>query len=127
MRDFRKNKRIHVVSYLKVTESATDETVGRVVDITTEGMRLRSEEPLKEDSALQFRLNMPQSTLGRKAVYFDASVIWCSKPPDSKYFDTGIQLLNVPRRDQLLIEELMMEASYEDRWLSITDSLPQEY
>jgi hypothetical protein len=127
MTDFRKNQRIHIVSYLRVTEENNDETIGRIVDMTTEGMRLRSLEPLKENSSMQFRLNLPQSTLGRKSLYLDANIIWSRKQDDSKYYDSGIQLLNVPRRDQLLIEELMLEESYEDRWLSIADSLPMEY
>ena len=127
MEDERKLRRMHVVSYLKVHERNTDQSVGRVTDITTEGIRLCSKEPIKENSTIQFKMKIPRVTAGSDEITFDALVIWCHKSTNPELYDSGVQLLDVPPKDIDIIEQFIEDSSFNDRWLSIAESLPYEY
>ena len=115
----REHTRLHVISYVKVREDDTDRSVGRVVDMTARGMRLRSKEPVQTDTTARFRLILPAGSGEAREIMFEAAVIWCRKTPENESWDTGIQLLDVPPEDSELIERFVEESSYEDRWLAL--------
>jgi hypothetical protein len=119
----RKLKRIQVMSYLKIYYRETDIELGRVVDITTEGMRLCAEEPIQTDRTLTFRLALPLTSREKSEIVFDADVIWCRRAKNPDLYDTGIRLKNISPEKVEIIEDFMEKSSYEDRWLSIIKSL----
>ena len=55
----------------------------------------------------------------KKDITFDARVVWCKKAIHPGFYDSGIQLLNVPPKEIEVIEQFIEEATLEDRWLSI--------
>jgi len=122
----RKLKRMQVMSYLKICYRDTDIELGRVVDITTEGMRLCGEEPIQTNRALTFRLALPVTPRGKSEIVFDADVIWCRRAKNPDLYDTGIKLKNLLPEKAEIIEDFMEKSSYEDRWLSIIKSLNEE-
>ncbi len=123
MLEKRKHKRMHVISYLKVQQRNTDQSFGKVVDLTTEGMGLYSEESIESNSICQFRVSIPTKSLEMRSIVFDARVMWCRKASHPGFYDSGIQLLNVPPKDLKLIEQFVENASLEDRWLSVDNTL----
>ena len=127
MVDERKIKRVQVMSYLKICYKDTDIELGRVVDITTEGMRLSGEEPIQTDRTLTFRLALPVAARENSEIIFDADVIWCRRAKNPDLYDTGIRLKNLSPEKVEIIEDFMEKSSYEDRWLSIIRSLNEEY
>lgn len=112
MTEERALKRMHVISYLKVSERNTDYSIGQVVDITTEGMRLYSKEPLQPEMIRQFSMALNENEENTRDVTFDAVVIWCKKAHDRGYYDMGIQLRNVSEYDSKTIEQLCQDSSY---------------
>ncbi len=127
MADKRTLPRLHVLSYLKVCERNTDETVGRVVDMTTQGMRLLSDSPIAAATVQQFRMGVPRATGGNERITFDAWVIWCRESVNPGYYDTGIELKDVSAAHIEAIEQFMEESSFTDRWLTLADSRSEEY
>ena len=112
MTEERALKRMHVISYLKVSERNTEQSIGQVVDITSEGMRLYSKEPLQPETDWQFSMALNENDENARDVTFDAVVIWCKKAHDRGYYDMGIQLRNVSEHDSKTIERLCQDSSY---------------
>jgi hypothetical protein len=112
------------MSYIRVCERQTDQTFGRVVDITTEGMRLCSEQPIEPDSVYQFTVTFPRPDTEKKKIRFDASVIWCKKDPLFDLYDAGVRLMNVSREDISIIEDFIHYSTFEERWLSGIKTYP---
>ncbi|UCE67096.1 MAG: PilZ domain-containing protein [Candidatus Zixiibacteriota bacterium] len=123
----RKLKRMQVTSYLKICYRDTDIEPGRVVDITTEGMRLCGEEPIQTDRTLTFKLALPTTFSENKVIVFDADVIWCRRAKNPDLYDTGIKLKNLSPEKVGIIKNFMEDSSYDDRWLSIIKSLNEEF
>lgn len=118
----RKLRRLQVTSYLKICYRDTDIDLGRVVDITTEGMRLCGEEPIQTDRILTFSLSLPAVSGKNSDMIFDAEVIWCRRSKNQDLYDTGIRLKNLSLENIGIIENFMEKSSNEDRWLSIVNS-----
>jgi len=119
MLEGRRLRRMHVISYLKVHERNTDDSIGRLVDITTEGIGLYSEEPIDINKIYQFRMTLPTALKKKKDITFDARVVWSKQAVHPGFYDSGIQLLDVPPKDIEVIEQFIEEATLEDRWLSV--------
>ncbi len=126
MTDERKEPRLYVISYVKVCEDDSDRSIGRVLDMTSRGMRLRSKEPVKTRAKARFRLMLPVEAHGTREITFEADVIWCRRTEDVGSWDTGIQLLDITPDDGDLIERFVSEASYEDRWLALARCFPND-
>lgn len=125
MVDQRKLKRLHVVSYLKITQQLTDETIGHVVDITTEGMRLCGDQPIMPNKTYRFKMILPDIPRDKNEICFEANVIWCEKDKVFDIYDAGIQLVKVSPPELELIEEFIHKATFEERWLSGIESRPE--
>ena len=125
MVDERKQKRLQVLSYLKICYRDTNIEMGRVVDMTTEGMRLCGEEPIQTNRTLTFRLALPAVKKSNEII-FDADVIWCRRAKNPRLYDTGIRMKNLSPEDSEKIMEFMEKSSSEDRWLSIIKAINED-
>ncbi len=117
MEENRKQKRMHVISYLKVQEQQSSKDLGQVVNMTSEGMGLYSEEPLDSDSLVKLKLTLPTTGNEDNELAFDARVTWCRQSVLPGYYDSGVQLLDVQPDDLEILEEFIEESTSEDRWL----------
>jgi hypothetical protein len=127
MIDERKQRRMQVMSYLKICYRDNESELGRVVDITTEGMRLCSAEPIQTDRTQTFRLALPLTSREKSELVFDADVIWCRRAKNHRLYDTGIMLRDLPPEKIELIEDFLEKSSHEDRWLSVIKSIKDDY
>lgn len=126
MRDRRRQKRMHIISYVKVREKSANQTVGRVMDITTEGMRLYGKDPLKPRSRRQFRMILPNVTTGSPEIFFDADIIWCRKDRSADFYDAGVHLIGVTPENRQVIEDFINYTLPEDRWLAVEENLQDQ-
>lgn len=123
----RKQYRLLVTSYLKVSHGDNHCELGRVVDINTGGMRLCGAEPIQTDRSLTFRITSPLAQTGNREIVFDADVIWCRRSKNPGLYDTGIKLKDLPPDKIGLIEHILEKSSQEDRWLSVIKSIKDDY
>ncbi len=121
MKETRRLKRMHVISYLKVQEKNTDKELGQVVNMTTEGMGLYGQDPLEANSTVKLKLMLPSLERLDNQITFDARVVWCTEADHPGFFDSGIKLLNVPYEDLEILEKFIEESLVEDRWLIVDD------
>jgi hypothetical protein len=127
MIDERRLNRVQVMSYLKICYRDNGNELGRVVDISAEGMRLCGVEPIQTDRTLTFRLALPPTPKGKSEIDFDADIIWCRRAKNPQLYDTGIKLRDLSPEKIELIEDYLQKSSQEDRWLSVIKSIKGEY
>lgn len=113
--DERKIERKNLRYYVEVFNRDTDELIGRMVDITKDGIRLFCKQPIDTSTVYPMRMNLPKSCEGSEQVVFDANSIWC-KPKTSDhgltdYYDTGYQMMNLSVEDAQNIQSLIEEYS----------------
>jgi len=95
MLEKRKLNRRHLIYYLAVMEQGTDISIGFVVDITQQGIMVMSSMPLAVDRVYHLKMLVNEDDAKHKYLYFDASSKWCNKSPNSDFYDTGFELLNL--------------------------------
>ncbi len=110
MLEKRKQKRRHLIYYLTVMEQGTDINIGFVVDVTHHGIMIMSNMPLAVGKIYHLKMLVHEDEVENKYLYFDAFGKWCHKSPNSDFYDTGFELLNldpnVLREIDAIIDEL---------------------
>ena len=119
MKDERKQARTEIDAFLEVREGGSDREIGRVTEITTEGMKLQSKEPMAPEATFEFEMSLPPARRTREAIRFDAQVIWCTKSDESGLYESGIQMKGITAEDIEEIQQIMQEAPFKQRYLNI--------
>lgn len=115
MEESRKLKRRHTDTLLCVYDRNDDQFIGRLVDLTVEGIKLRTMAPMETNVIFQFRMDIPADITGSAIISFDAKSKWCKECADSHGHHVGFQMHNVPEEEVARIEQfisgpLFMEA-----------------
>ena len=127
MNDERKKVRTEITSFLEVREGGSDREIGRVTEITTEGMKLQTPEPMAPDAVFELEMSMPPARRTREAIRFDAQVVWCTKSDDTGLYESGISMKGLTAEDVAEIKQIMDEAPFEHRRLNLHRPRPMEH
>jgi len=105
----RRQKRWQLVQYLRVKNQETNEIVGHLVDISTEGVMLISDQAINPESSYEFSMEIPHPEKQITTLQFDAKSLW-TKPDINPYFyNSGFCLVD-PNPDTVSsIEALITE------------------
>ena len=114
MRDKRKLKRRHLIYYLHVLERASGTTIGYLVDISTEGIMIMSENPIAVGTVLELKILLESEMSAKQYLYFDAKALRCEKSINGTSYDIGCQLLNLSPEDFREIEMIIEELGFRD-------------
>ncbi|QTA93423.1 PilZ domain-containing protein [Desulfonema magnum] len=114
MAEKRKLKRRHLIYYLDVFERKTGQFVGKLVDITTDGVMLTTEFPIKSGVILQLIMLLPEEIRDHKQITFDARTQWVEKSIKPDFYDIGFELLSISHKDIEIIESLIFDFSFKD-------------
>jgi len=93
MEERRKHKRRHSIFYIKVYDEETGKMAGRLVDITTGGMMLVSEEPIEVGTISRFKMPLPEKIRDIGEISFKARSVWNGPDINDDFFDTGFQFI----------------------------------
>ncbi|MDX1605101.1 MAG: PilZ domain-containing protein [Candidatus Competibacterales bacterium] len=85
-------KRWQLIFYLRVFDRETERQLGHIVDITTEGMMLISDQPIPLNTDFKLWIDVPQDDDQRERIYLDAHSLWSSKDVNPDFYDTGFRL-----------------------------------
>ncbi|OQY59035.1 MAG: hypothetical protein B6245_08700 [Desulfobacteraceae bacterium 4572_88] len=108
----RRAKRKQLFYYLSVFDRNTHERVGQLVNITTRGLMLTSENFVKPDIVFQLRMTLPQEIKGEEEISFDARSCWCKKGINPDFYDIGFELTDISKKNVRIIENLIYEFSF---------------
>ena len=105
--DSRKLKRIHLIYYLRIFDINTGENVGHLVDITTEGLIMVSEDPIPTGKEYSYRMQLPETIIGRREIDFAAHCLWCRKDVNPDFYVSGYRINNITPQETKTITALI--------------------
>lgn len=109
MAELRKHDRKYLIYYLRVFDRNTEELLGNLVDITTEGLMLISENPIELAKTFELKMDLPEEIRGSRQIFFNAQSKWCKNDVNPDFYDTGFQLSNISTNDIGIIESLIQD------------------
>ena len=107
MADSRKLNRRHTDTLFCVYNRNDDEFMGCLVDMTIEGVKLRTMAPMETDTLFQFRMDFPEEIGGSAEICFDADSVWCKECADSHEYYVGFRMKDIPETEIKRIEQLI--------------------
>jgi hypothetical protein len=114
MEERRKFKRRYLMYYSRVFDRKTGSVLGYIVDLTTEGAMIISEEPVDSGLLFQFRMDLPEDISEKSFLDFEAVSVWCKKDIDPNFYDTGLQMMDIAKEDQEIIERMIQEYGFRE-------------
>jgi len=93
MEDRRKTARIRLTNDIGVFDTQTKTRIGKLVDISTEGIMLASGNPMEINTVYEFRVPMPISIYGKNEIICNAVCLWCNKTNSPSGYQAGFQLV----------------------------------
>lgn len=103
-------RRWQLIFYLRVFEEETGQLLGYVVDISTSGLMLISDQPIPIGQDYNLWLDIPQDEAGQRSkISLHARSLWSRKDVNPDFLDTGFCLVDVTteqvHRIQLIIDD----------------------
>lgn len=108
MKEKRKSTRKIADQVLEVSDQITGTQIGRVVNISAEGLMLLSQEPIVTGSVYQLRMDLPGQNGEDKQVAFGAEAVWTSEATQPDSFWTGFRIIDISSEDVLSIDDLIL-------------------
>lgn len=110
----RSQERWNLVQYLRVAKAENNETIGHLVDVTTEGMMLISENSIPLQQTYNLRMEIPTEENIPQMIALTAESLWTKKDVNPEFHDTGFRLINPSKRAINAITRLIEELAFEN-------------
>jgi PilZ domain. len=107
MKDNRRFRRRSLLFELKVTEKNSGEALGRVANLTPDGLMLVNADRIVDNSLVTLRIELPEKIFGKDTIDCDAKCMWCRPVVNTKLFEAGFQLLEMGEMDVQTIVALI--------------------
>ena len=104
--DERNQERWLLVNNLRVYNTETNEILGHLVNVTTEGIMLISEKPLAVDTDFELKMAVPTDD-GTANIELDARSIWSKADEDPHFYKSGLQFTLCSEESRHVISELI--------------------
>jgi len=107
-------RRRHLIYYLRVWDSDTKKLLGHVVDITTEGLMLISDEPIELNKLFNLEIQWQGEDDKVKHICFEAESRWECKDVNASFYDTGFKILDQAAEVLTPIRDVIGEYGFND-------------
>jgi hypothetical protein len=107
MEDYRHRPRKNTPHLVKVINTDTDHTVGRVVDITADGLMLVTKDKIVPGKTYNFRIILPVMVHHRTDVCLEAKAVWSTPDTNPDFNKCGFRFINLPGEEGFLLEDVM--------------------
>ena len=103
----RRRPRKNTPHLVKVLDMETGKPMGRVVDITADGLMLVADHPI--EIGRQFRINiiLPVIVQARGEVTAEGVAVWCQHDENPNYYKIGFRFDNITGEDGFLLEDVL--------------------
>ena len=92
---------------VKVLNAENNQSLGRVVDVTADGMMIVTKKPLEIGRRLALRIILPRMVDGKLEVTVQSEIIWSDQDTNPSFYKAGIRFLNLPGNDGFLLEDVL--------------------
>ncbi len=113
-RELRRVERRHLVFYLRVFDGMSTKVLGHIVNISSNGAMLISENPIPVDTSFRLRMRLPSRIANKDELIFNATSRWCRQDVNPDFFISGIQMYDVDEEVSRYILCLMDDFSFRD-------------
>lgn len=110
----RRAKRRHIIYYLRVFDQNNDQLVGQLVDITTSGMKLVSENSIEPDTYYELRMVLPEEIDKKKEITFAVKSMWCKRDVNPNFYSIGFEFEDIATEDINIVKNLIYDFSFRD-------------
>jgi len=107
-------RRRHLIYYLRAWDMAKNEVLGHIVDITTEGIMLISDQQIELNKPYELEIRWNDAEGEGKKICFKTESRWSSLDINTSFYDTGFQLLDADSDVLDPIHELIDEYGFND-------------
>ncbi|MBA1446054.1 MAG: PilZ domain-containing protein [Chromatiales bacterium] len=112
--DRRQIKRRHLIYYLRVWETDYEQLLGHVVDISSEGLMLLSDQPIPKDKEFSLEIRLPGIEGKQQKIEFRAACRWSSNDINRSFYDSGFSFLNSAPEAIDIVQQLIKEYGFQD-------------
>ncbi len=109
----RKEHRRHIIYYLQLQDTETNELMGRLVDITTIGLMLISENSYQPGKKMAFKIILPPE-FDIEHILVSGEIVWCHKDVNPDYFATGLRFDPLSEDTESLVQKLIKKLGFTD-------------
>lgn len=109
MNEQRSSPRKKANAGIQIIDTATNKSIGHLVNISLTGFMLITDQSLPEGHLFQLEIALPESAAGIVTVSFGAESLWNQDVPSSKNHWVGFQIIDIADSDSALIEQLISE------------------
>jgi hypothetical protein len=109
MQEQRHSQRKVANELLIIADQITGIHIGRVVNISAEGLMLLSDEPMVTGSLYQLDLILPNSMNGQEKISFAAEAVWCTEASQPESYWSGFHIIEITTEDVLIIDKLILD------------------
>lgn len=86
----------------------SDQPLGQLANITTEGLMLITAEPMAADSLHQLRMPLAEPINGNPDINFGAEALWCRQASSNNYW-VGLHIIDISPESIQIIEIISQE------------------
>lgn len=113
MGERRKYERRRPSHYSAVYDRDTQQILGRLANLSTEGFMLISERPIAGDRDFRCRVILPEDMNAGTSVSFDARSLWCRDGSTPGTHSNGFHFTNIKLRDVEILERLTHHPAFQ--------------
>jgi hypothetical protein len=95
----RKLRRRSLLYDFEVIEKNTGASIGRIINISLEGMMLISTDRYMSDTIMDVSIKLPETIFGKNTVDCAAKCMWCKKNEHTDFYEVGFHLFELPEDD----------------------------
>ncbi|MEZ4388952.1 MAG: PilZ domain-containing protein [Candidatus Krumholzibacteriia bacterium] len=99
--------------YLEVRDAETGEAVGRVVDLTTAGMRMVADRPIDDQRDYQLLITTDIGAAGRQTIRLDARCTWTGRDTNPDLLVAGFAFEHLRPSQQTMLARVIRQFSFE--------------
>lgn len=114
--DQRRLPRAELAFYIPIHDRETGDEVGRMVDITPEGMRLVTDAPVELERVFEQFIEVEDSDGVARRLEVVARSVWCQPDTNPDHFAAGLQIIGARAGAGYSIERFIREHSLRSTW-----------
>lgn len=101
--------RHHLIYYLRVYDGISSRVVGHIVDISSQGIMLITDEPINVNEEYRLRMRFPGPGMDQQEIVVDAVCRWCRPDENPEFYIAGFQINDMPEEAAHFIRNLITE------------------
>jgi hypothetical protein len=107
MEDYRHRPRKNTPHLVNAINLDSGKTMGRIVDITADGMMVVTKDRIIPGKIYNFRIILPVMVHHRTDVTLEAKAIWTDEDSNPNFNKVGFKFINLPGEEGFLLEDVM--------------------